>query len=323
MTETVSLILPVIGDDTILRRCITAINAQTYQHVEVIVAYNSRHAYDNALERKLDRFGGNVTIIPGKPSVARWQQWRDAIRSASGKYVMMLGHNQWLESDAVEVMCRCMEQTGTDLAEMRTVKCINGVAMKNNNPVPDAIPVDTPISGENLRSLARFIGDGSYISPSVNDKIFRRDLLLEACAPDYDGYASCAVVLDTHYMRYARSMVFMSYAGLNYNWESETERYRYSALDDAKQAFRLKELCGQDFGCLATELTEALYRHTHGLIVDNGWTPEATRHFLEIELADPLWKRIGVTETADRLVERVDKRDRWLDLRRVFGRLLK
>ncbi len=319
----VSLILAVRGDDTILRRCITAVNSQTFSDFELILADASYTGYAQALERKLDCYPERVKVVESNPDISPWHHFRKGVEAASGRYVIFLDPSQWLEDETVERLVEAMEGYGAELAEMRTVKCINGVAVRTDNPVPSEVTADSVISGARLRAMTAYIGRGSYISPSIHDKIYLRELLIDALAPECGCGSRCNELLNIQYLRHTRSVVLLSFAGLNYNWQDQQPVYRYSALADAKAAYRYKSLCGQDITCIREELMGRLERHAHGLIVDNGWTREATLHFLRRELADPFWRQSGIEANADELVEAVVKRDRWHDLAAVLRRLFR
>lgn len=319
----VSLILAVRADESILRRCITAVNAQTYADFELVLADASYDGYTKALERKLDCYPDRVRLVESEPDIDVWHQLRRAVEAASGRYIIFLDPAQWLEDDTLAMMVGAMENYEVDMAEMRTVKCINGVAVRTDNPVPSEVTADTVITGDRLRAMTAYIGRGSYISPSIYDKIYLRELLVEALAPDCGCGSRSDELLNIQYLRHARSVVLLSFAGLNYNWQDQQPVYRYSALDDAKAAFRFKSLCCQDSACIREELKGRLERHAHGLIVDNGWTREATLHFLRRELADPFWRQAAIDVTAEELVEAVVKRDRWHDLATVLSRLFR
>lgn len=313
----------IIGSDArILRRCISALNSQTFNDAEIIVSDHSFIGYTDALQRKLNPPAVPVTIVPGDARISLWQQLKDTVARARGKYVIFVNPAQWLEPDTAERLVDCMERYNADVAEIRSVKCIKGVAVKNENPVPEEIPADRLVENGELHTYSRFIGDDSYISSSIYDKIYRRDLLTEVFSIDYKGHKSVEEMVNVHYLRTARNMVFLSYGGLNFNWETAPGEYSYSALDDAKLAYTHKMLSGQDEESCRSELAGRLSRHVRMLMLDSGWTPEATLFFVRREMEDPFWAHAGITVTAEELVDSVDRREKWLDFSRILSRIL-
>ncbi len=323
MSPTLSLILTIGSNDRLLRRCVNALASQTFEDVELIVADCSFCGYADALRRKLPRVKGNIAVkfIEGSPQTPRWEQLRHAVDAASGTYVIFADPAQWLEPEAAACLVACMQHTGADFAEMRSVGRIKGVPVKNGNSVPDEIAGDALIDNGQLREYSRFIGDGSYITPSINDKIYRRDLLAQVFAVNYPGDVSAAEMVNVQYVRHAASMVFLSYAGLNYNSGDGIAHCDCSALAEAKMAYTHKVLSGQDEACCRGELASRLRRHVRSLIIDGGWTPEAAQFFMQCELADPFWRGAGITVSAAELTDGVDRRERWLDFRRILSRL--
>jgi|GEM_PF-6647766 len=323
MTPVLSLILAIGANDTLLRRCVNALAAQTFADAGLVVADCSFLGYAEALRRKLPKEEGSIAVkfIAGAPQTPRWEQLRSAVAEASGTYVIFADPGQWLEPDAAARLVECMQRTGADLAEMRSVGRFKGTPVKNGNSVPDEIDSDALIDGGRLRKYACFIGDGSLITSSLNDKIYRREVLAEALSVDYPGDASAAEMVNVQYMRHAASMVFLSYAGLNYNSGDSIGRCDCSALAEAKTAYTHKVLCGQDKDCCRNELEARLRRYVRSLIIDGGWTPEAAQFFMQRELADPFWRSAGVDVNAAELTDSVDRRERWLDFRRILSRL--
>lgn len=323
MTPALSLILAIGSNDTLLRRCVNALASQTFADAELVVADCSFCGYAEALRRKLPKGEDGIAVkfIAGSPQTPRWEQLRNAVAEASGTYVIFADPSQWLEPDAATRLVECMQRTGADLAEMRSVGRLKGMPVKNGNSVPGEIDSDTLIEGGQLREYYRFIGDGSYITPSINDKVYRRELLVQVFAVDYPGDTSAAEMVNVQYMRHAASMVFLSYAGLNYNSSERIGRCDCSALAEAKTAYTHKVLCGQDKACCRDELAARLRRYVRSLIIDGGWTPEAAQFFMQRELADSFWRGAGIDVTAAELTDSVDRRERWLDFRRILSRL--
>ena len=102
MTLVLSLILAIGANDTLLRRCVNALSAQTFADAELVVADCSFFGYAEALRRKLPKGEGSIAVkfIEGSPQTLRWEQLRSAVAEASGTYVIFADPGQWLEPDA-------------------------------------------------------------------------------------------------------------------------------------------------------------------------------------------------------------------------------
>lgn len=319
----VSLILLLRHDDVIMRRCITSLSQQTLSDVEIVVSDCTYRGFSDALTKKLMQMSEHVKMIQHAPTTSRWNQLREAVDSCRAPYVMFVESTRWLENDAAEVALTAVSANHAEVAEMRTARCIKGMTVRNDNPVTEGL-ADRMLAGSELRDYSRFIGEGSYISPSIYDKIYRRDLLLEALAIDYPAEGGCEEILNIQYMRYARSMMLLSYSGVCYNWqENDLKQYTYSDLKDAKESYTHKLLNGQDRESVRQELETRLRRHVSSLVLDKGWTREATLFFMTAELKNHFWQQAGITVSAEQLLREVDARDRRQDLTRVFRRLLR
>lgn len=304
MNPELSLILPIRNYDKVLRKCITSLNNQTFTDFEVIVSDSSHTNYAKDVERKLHLQEERIRILAPTPGACHWQQMASGVAAARGKYVLFLNPRQWLSPDAAERLTTRMNESGADLVTMQLVKHISALKVKNTPP-DDTTPTDTLIFGEELRELTRFIGDGSMISTSMTDKIYRRDLLREALAIKFPGEERCDEILNINYLRHARSVLLLSYRGLNCNWQDTSTEYRYAALEDAKHAYTFKQLCGQDPERISEELRQRLNHHVYSLIVEQGWTRDATVYFLDRELNDPIWREVGVVQSASELLPAV------------------
>lgn len=321
--SSVSIILLLRHDDKLLRRCISSLIQQTLPDIEIIVSDATYQGFTDALSRKLCNSSRQVRILTPGEGITRWLQMRQAVQQCASPYIIFINSNRWLEQNAAEVLLHNIEGNNADVVEMRTSRCIKGMTVKNDNPVADDL-ADRILKGEELRACSRFIGEGSYISPSLYDKLYRRELLLEALAVDYPADGGCEEILNIQYMRHARSLVLLSYAGVNYNWqEDDVKKYSFSDLADAKQSFSFKLLSGQDRDTCRDELETRLRRHISYLVLDMGWTREAITFFMKQELDDPFWNASAVQYDVGDLLRHVDSRDRWQDLTRVLRRLLK
>lgn len=301
MTPELSIILPIRQFDNILRKCITSLNNQTFSNFEVIVTETTGDSYAADISRKLHLAEEQLRILPPQKSNRFWDILSASVKNARGKYVLFLNPRQWLKNDTAERLVARMNESGADMVEMRMTKYISGLKIKDTS-TDEAVPSDTLINGEQLRELASFIGNGSFITTSITDKIYRRDLLQEALAVNFPGEEFCDEILNINYLRNARSVLILSYSGVNFNWQDTLTDYRFSALEDAKHAYMFKKVCGQDLPLITQELHDRLNRHISALTLEQGWTRQATIYFLERELRNPVWKEIGVTETAEELM---------------------
>lgn len=314
-----SFIITIRPHQRVLRRCISAITSQTFTDFEVIVSDLSDHGYQKVMIKRLCPGSDNVKYVATQPQISLWEQLRLCVGNTSGKYIIFIDTDSWLDTDTAETLVSAMEERNIDLAEMQT-RYRGSVLKKRGAEMTQGLSElsDTIISGQELRQYIRFIGDGSYLNPQIHNKIYRRELFSEAFAISFPGKAGCQELLNIQYMRAARSMLFLSYAGLNYNRTSADCRPDYRSLEDAKHTYSYKLLCNQDRSCAATELLDRLQRHMRYLIQEQGWTREAAKFFLDRELKDQRYSEAGLSQTADEIVSAIPQRSPGQTLRLIL-----
>lgn len=99
----VSVIIPVYNGEEYLRRCIESVLHQSYQYLEIIVVDDgstdsTKEIYTEYLNR--DKRIKAYTIKHSGVSFARNQ----GIENAIGKWLMFVDADDWIESDAIEVL---------------------------------------------------------------------------------------------------------------------------------------------------------------------------------------------------------------------------
>lgn len=322
MSPELSFILLVRNDDKILRRTIKALNHQTFSDFEIVVSDQTFTRYATDLERKLRVDPERLLFTDPVEGGTLWEQMRRAVEATRGEKVIFVSPWMWLENGAARQLVEAMDESQADMVAMRIMERLQGLTVKTISPEDETV-TDTVIEGAELREYSRFISERTIISRSIYDKIYRRDLLLEALAVNFPAEEGCDEILNIQYLRHARKVLLLSYKGLNYNWQDTVRQYRYAALDDAKKTYSHKLVCGQNTESIREELRSRLQHHVDALITEHGWTREATVFFLERELRDPLWQEVGVTETAEELTARASSSQRLSSFPRLLKKLLR
>lgn len=284
-----------------LKKAFTSLYNQTFRNFELIVVDDASPDASAAVARKLMESLTASKLIANDKRKGLWASRCAGILAASGKYLLFLDPREWLESDALEKLVESIENSDVDLVQMRRSKFVGRVSVKSNKP--EDTPFDEIIEGETYRNLARKIRINGEISPFCGDKLYRTDILREACVQEFKGNWGEVQILNIHYLRHARSMIFIDYAGVNVPWRDDFSNYRFSRLDDFKQLYLLKKILGQDSEMLKSELKGRLRYHIHQLLSELAWTPEAVKFFLRNELDDPIWKEVGEMFTISEIVE--------------------
>lgn len=323
-TPLISFIVIIRQHQEVLRKCISAINNQSLQDFEVVVSDISSRNFADLFRKRLRNGPDCVKDVKTRKQISLWEQLHCAVNAASGKYIVFIDTNSWLEENAAQTLVYALENNDADVAEMNAKYSINGAFKRNRQVILSLCDIsDALISGDKLRQYTRFIGDGSYINAKIYNKIYRRELLIEAFAISYPGKFGCQEILNIQYMRAARTMIFLSYVGLNINSSNNAPQWKYSSLNDAKHSYSYKLLCAQDPQCVREELQNRLRNHVKHLIQDQGWTRNATIFFLNKELSDPLWRQAGVMDSAEDLVNQADSHKTWWHIDSIRSKLFR
>ena len=110
----VSVIVPIYGVEEYIERCARSLMAQTFRDVEFIFVN------DGTPDRSMEILAGvldperDVKII-NKKNEGLPQARLSGIRASSGKYIMHLDSDDWIEPSAIELLVRKALETGADL----------------------------------------------------------------------------------------------------------------------------------------------------------------------------------------------------------------
>lgn len=100
----VSIIIPVYNTSEYLHQCLDSAVNQTLNEIEIIVIDDA--STDNSLEiiRQYERQDGRIRVIAFEENRGNGFGRNEAIRQATGIYLMFLDSDDWLETNAAETM---------------------------------------------------------------------------------------------------------------------------------------------------------------------------------------------------------------------------
>lgn len=118
----VSICIPAYKQPEMLKRCLDSVRQQTFTDIEVIVTDDSP---GDEVERLVDSY---KDILPirykhNRPSLGTPENWNEAIRQATGKYIKLIHHDDWLATpDALQKLHDALEAApGSDFAYGRAL----------------------------------------------------------------------------------------------------------------------------------------------------------------------------------------------------------
>lgn len=288
---TVTVIMPLFMMEYRLKKAFSSLKNQTFQDFELIVVDDASPDASVAIACKLMEEFTDARLITHKSRAGLWEARKAGIMAANGKYILFLDPREWLDSDALQRLTESIGESGVDLIQMRRKRFVRRVAVKSENSA--TVDYNRKIDGEEFRILSSRIRINGEISPYCGDKLYRRQLLIEACSGDFNGNWGEVQILNINYLRHARSLMFIDYAGVNVPWSDDFSNYKFSRLNDFKNLYILKKILGEDLDMLKEELRRNLRYHIRQLLSELAWTPEAVARFMNDELNDPIWKEVG------------------------------
>ncbi len=298
----ISVIIPIYNQEHRLKKCLASLLSQSYDDYETIIIDDGSNDDCDKLAKSMLTNGHIPRMINHNAHLGMWASRRNAIMEARGRLILFLDPREWLENDALLTLVTAMNDTCVDLVQMKRQRMVRNMPLRSSDH-PMSI-YDIPVTGEDYRRIAGFVGRNSCVTPFCGDKLYRTDLLREAAHIDFRGKWGEVQILNIHYLRCARSMLMMRYAGINVNWTDDYQNYRFSRIKDYKYLYMLKKYLCADTESVRMELYDMLRYHLHQLLCELAWTPEAVYYFMEKEFDDPVWREAGVSESLQELIQK-------------------
>lgn len=115
-TPLVSVIVPFYGVEKYIAACADSILSQTYRNIEFIfVNDGTKDKSEEVLRETLAKYPDRNTRIVVQENAGLPRARAAGLGYASGKYIMHLDSDDWIEPDAVELLVAKAESTGADL----------------------------------------------------------------------------------------------------------------------------------------------------------------------------------------------------------------
>lgn len=211
-----SIVVPVYNTESYIERCLDSLIFQSYKNIEIIIINDCSTdkseniikkylIYPNILYKKFDKNCG-VGVVR-----------QAGLNLAHGDLVAFIDSDDWVDLDFYEHLVDAIINNSCDIA-------IGNVLSEWNNATSSkpryTIAHDNVISGDfTLKLMSKYYLQNFYISPNMNNRVYRKKLLLEnnACS-DYarqaqDNYSSfvafvnakkVALVSQSHYHYFQR-----------------------------------------------------------------------------------------------------------------------
>ena len=112
---TVTVIVPVYNAEKTLRRCLDSIRGQTWQEIEVLMVNDGSADGSGAICREYCEKDPRFHLIDKAENSGVADSRNRAIAAATGKYLQFADSDDWLRTDATELMAEAAEQHDCEL----------------------------------------------------------------------------------------------------------------------------------------------------------------------------------------------------------------
>lgn len=170
MQQQVSIIVPIFNLESYISRCIESIVNQTYKNIEIILVNDGSTDASISIIRQYAANDKRIIVIDKKNegvSVAR----NIGIEQATGKYIMFVDGDDWIDYDMIEKLVIIAEKSNSDFVGAGFV--FEDIDINKKRFSPDGF---SPITFEGKEVLKNYLA-GKYIWSSVWGGIYLLDTI--------------------------------------------------------------------------------------------------------------------------------------------------
>jgi len=169
MTPIVSICIPAYREPDLLRKLLNSIVIQTFDDYEVIITDDSVNDIVQNVVKDFEK-DGRIKYFKNSETKGSPENWNEALKHASGKYIKIMHHDDWFSSQsALQEFVRIMEENPDAILSFCATDVIdeNGILKYTYSPAP-----------KDLKKLARdpycLFDEVTIGAPSVT--IFKNNL---------------------------------------------------------------------------------------------------------------------------------------------------
>lgn len=316
----ISIILPVENEAISIARTLDSILQQPEADNVVVVDAGARKLASRYIE---SNFAADIriSVIHGDSHSNLWHLLSLGIGKVQGNNVMIASPGEWFTPGSFAKLIELLDSSEPDCIQMTKVKRIRNIAVRSRYDLSGS--VNEKIGGADYLEIVRLRGNDRLITDNITDKVYDRELLVESLKLAFDGKWGTEEILNLHYFRHARSIMFSDVAAINTAWASPVEVYGFTDLKDMKKTFEIKFLTTSDKKGVGKELHDSLISYIQKFISQLGWTREALEFYMSKEMADSFWTRSGIMQTAEELIEEALYENRHNSLTNILKRLIR
>ncbi len=175
----VSIIIPVYNSEKYLGSCLDSIFSQTHDDLEVVLVddCSKDHSYDIARSFK-SREPRRLKLVQNPNNKGAGASRNVGLEIVDGEYIGFVDSDDYIALDAVKKMHDSLEKNNADIARINRKIVYRGIDVSFLGRKIDIEHEDIIVPKENLEYL-------TTDSPTVTNKLFRRDLIGDKKFPEH------------------------------------------------------------------------------------------------------------------------------------------
>ena len=177
----VSVVIPLCSEEKNLARCLKSVLGQSLKNIELVIVIDQNMKHYENIVQQYSRNDPRIKSYTNEKRLQLLQTRLKGIMLAKGKYILTVGHEDWLEQDTLKVMCQTAIRHNGDIVHAES----NFFDEKNQNiqdapaskePIRTLAPVSKILEKADIRT-ALFKGE---VSDHISAKLFERILIQQA-----------------------------------------------------------------------------------------------------------------------------------------------
>ena len=207
----ISVVIPVYNGEKFIKKCLKSVLTQTYKNTEIVIVNDG--SKDNSLEicNRIASTDSRVKVI-SQPNGGSAKARRVGISHATGDYVTFVDVDDfYCRQDAIEIMSGYIEKYHTDVVQYDFERKLHYVKKVNRHVQSVNVADREEFMTNHFPSLLGSYYEGSLLSASLYDKIYKRELFDKALSADNTKHIFMGddVYLNLHILENAASVCFI------------------------------------------------------------------------------------------------------------------
>lgn len=175
MGTKVSIIVPVYNAEPYLGRCLESLTQQTLDEIEIICVDNCSTDRSRDIIRKWVAEDQRIKFIFNEENIGQGGSMIRGLENATGKYIAECDADDWVETNAYEIMYRAAEAVGADVVRCNVIKHYNGIEERFRNGGPSIYNIAFCPREQDEQTLQCVIGRWCCIPAGIYNRKFIQD----------------------------------------------------------------------------------------------------------------------------------------------------